>query len=106
MCDQTHNLICEAKASLLSRKIELSSYRDLQKDQPFPYQADMLKEIDITNKILGRISCSYTSVLTINSSDDSLLITKLCRNPNATEHYTYPISHVTTFAEIAKDRAT
>ena len=44
MCDQTHNLICEAKASLLSRKIELSSYRDLQKDQPIPYQAEMLND--------------------------------------------------------------
>ena len=41
---QSHNLICEAKASLLSRKIELSSYRDHQKDQPFPTQAEMLND--------------------------------------------------------------
>ncbi len=44
MYDQSHNLISEAKASLLSRQLELSSYRDLQKDQPIPYQVEQLND--------------------------------------------------------------
>ena len=44
MYDQTHNLLCEAKASLLGRKIVISSYRDLPKDQPVPYQAEKLND--------------------------------------------------------------
>ena len=106
MCEQSHNLIDEAKASLLSRLQEISSYSDTPKDQPIPYQAARLEKPDNSMRFSAEFPVHTRSVLTINSSDDSLLITTIFRNPNATEHYTYPILHVTPFAEKAKDRAT
>ena len=65
MYDQSHNLICEAKASLLSRKIVISSYRNPPKDQPVPYQAEKLNDIktDKSMRILGRIFSSYTKCI-------------------------------------------
>jgi hypothetical protein len=91
---------------MLSRQLELSSYSDTPKDQPIPYQAARLEKTDNSMRFSAEFPVHTQSVLTINSSDDSLLITTIFRNPNATQHHTYPILPVTPFAESAKDRAT
>ena len=106
MYEQSHNLIDEAKASLLSRLQGTSSYSDTPKDQPIPYQAARLEKIANSLSFSAEFPVHTQSVLTINSSDDSLLITTIFRNPNATQHHTYHILRVTPFAESAKDRAT
>ena len=106
MYEQSHNLIDEAKASLLSRLQEISSYSTPPKDQPIPYQAARLEKTDKSMRFSAEFPVHTQSVLTKNSSDDSLLITIIFRNPNATQHHTYPILPVTPFAESAKDRAT